>query len=169
MFCLQVVLQYERKNSKFSLQIAEFELRLSGMATFGQLYSNLFFYPLYIGLCLLLMLIYSVVYLLLAIYVERINPGGFGVAQPWNYLFKKTYWKPQATATVQPSDRIENLSNKVDAARGHNHWIEANPVTSLENPSLTISHLTKVIILLFLSCLQMSCISVEIRKVLCSF
>ena len=65
LFCLQVILQYERKNCEFFFNHYSFiktfyALKLVKVIGFGQLYSNLFTYPLYIGLCLLLMLIYSV-------------------------------------------------------------------------------------------------------------
>ncbi|CAF4147319.1 unnamed protein product [Rotaria sp. Silwood2] len=130
MFCLQVVLQYERKSS--------------GMTTFEQLYSNLYTYPLYIGICLLLMLIYTVIYFFLAMYVERVNPGEFGVSQPWNYLFKKSYWKPHATSIVRPLDSNDRLTHKNDGIYGSNGWIELNSMTNtINNPSLTVSHLTK--------------------------
>jgi ATP-binding cassette subfamily A (ABC1) protein 3 len=90
------------------------------------------------------MLVYSVIYLLLAIYIERINPGEFGVAQPWNYLFKKSYWKPRATATVRPLHNNEKAENKNDEIYGNNDWVELNPMMNMKNPSLTVSHLTKV-------------------------
>jgi ATP-binding cassette subfamily A (ABC1) protein 3 len=106
------------------------------------------------------MLIYSVIYLLLAIYVERVNPGEFGVAQSWNYIFKKSYWKPQATSSVRPGSsdegpRYQNGGIRPMSSNGepgyqnggifsHNHWIELNPMTSMKNLSLTVSHLTKV-------------------------
>lgn len=105
-------------------------------ATFEQLYSNLYSYPLYIGVCLLLMLIYSVIYLILAIYIERINPGEFGIAQPWNYLFKKSYWSPKSMTSIQPTQH--------SAVYGHNVWVELNPISKSKEPSLSISHLTKV-------------------------
>ncbi|CAF3392848.1 unnamed protein product [Rotaria sp. Silwood1] len=129
MFCLQVVLQYERRSN--------------GMTTFEQLYSNLYTYPLYIGICLLLMLIYSVIYFFLAIYVERVNPGEFGVSQSWNYLFKKSYWKPHATPLVQPFDDNDRLTHKSDGIYGSNCWIELNSMRNTINPSVTVLHLTK--------------------------
>ncbi len=91
-----------------------------------------------------MMLIYSVIYLLLAIYVERINPGEFGIAQSWNYLFKKSYWKPQATATVQPVESYPKSPSRNSSAYSRNHWIESNPTSHVKSPSLTVSHLTKV-------------------------
>ncbi|CAF0732502.1 unnamed protein product [Adineta steineri] len=123
MFCLQVVLQYERRGV--------------GITTFNQLYSNVFSYPLYIGICLLLMLIYSVIYLFLAIYVERVNPGEFGVAQSWNYLFKRSYWKPSATSVVKPSNSNGHIGD------GNTNWIEMSSMKNKKDPSLIISHLTK--------------------------
>ncbi len=108
------------------------------MATFQQLYSNIFDYPLYIGLCLLLMLIYSVIYIFLAIYVERLNPGEFGISQPWNYLFKKSYWT--SSSSVQPTD-LDKMNNGIS---NKNHWIELNTNDKKKNPTMTIDHLTKV-------------------------
>jgi len=88
------------------------------------------------------MLIYSVIYLILAIYVERINPGEFGVAQPWNYLFKKSYWTSKATSTIEPIQYNEVYGNNV--------WVELNPIVKSKEPSLSISHLTKVYPFFFL-------------------
>jgi ATP-binding cassette subfamily A (ABC1) protein 3 len=98
-----------------------------------------------------MMLIYSVIYLLLAIYIERVNPGQFGVAQPWNYLFKKSYWKPQATGIVQPVDTGEKPANKTDGIYGSNQWIELSSMSNKKTPSLTVSNLTKVNNRFFLS------------------
>ena len=106
------------------------------MATVAQLYSNLFDYPLYIGLCLLLMLVYSFIYMLLAVYVERINPGEFGVAQPWYYPFRKFCCKPQTNTTISPARR----SSDFDTA---NHWIDPNPVIRGTLPSVSTINLTK--------------------------
>lgn len=106
------------------------------MITFNHLYWNIFPYPLYIGLCLLMMLIYSVIYFFLAIYVERVNPGEFGVSQPWNYLCRKSYW----TSSVQPT------SGKMDSDRisSPNHWIETKNTSKLKRPTMIIDRLNKV-------------------------
>jgi hypothetical protein len=90
------------------------------------------------------MLIYSVIYLLLAIYVERVNPGEFGVSQQWNYIFKKSYWKPHATSTVQPFDGIEKLAHENDGIHERSCWIEMSSTAGMKSPSVTVSHLTKV-------------------------
>ncbi|CAF4226347.1 unnamed protein product, partial [Rotaria sordida] len=128
LFCLQVMEQYERRSS--------------GMVTYGELYSNIFEYRLYIGLCLLLMLIYSILFMFLAIYLEHINPGEFGISQPWNYLFKKSYWKP---STVRPIGIENNNFSKINnnGISNENHWIELNSIENDKKPTMTINHLTK--------------------------
>jgi hypothetical protein len=115
------------------------------------------------------MLVYSVIYLLLAIYVERINPGEFGVAQSWNYLFKKYYWKPRAASAVQPLDDKKILGSKTNGHYGNNHWIELSPVIKTNLPSVTMSHLTKVNNQIFIFSVLMNCICVEIWKIPSSF
>lgn len=113
------------------------------MVSYGELYSNIFSYKLYIGLCLLLMLIYSVMYFFLAIYVERINPGEFGVPQPWNYIFKRTYWRPSA---VSPADFNESDTMKHNGIT--NGDIKLDLIGQIEkktkSTSVKISHLNKV-------------------------
>ena len=116
----------------------------AGMTSFEHLYSNIFSYQLYIGICLLMMIIYSFLYLLLAMYIERVNPGEFGISQPWYFPFTKAYWKPQSAAMVSPVMEAA----KPDVVNT-NPWIDTRPVvrsgsTDQPQPALTISHLTKV-------------------------
>jgi hypothetical protein len=90
------------------------------------------------------MLAYSVIYLLLAIYIERVNPGEFGVAQPWYYLFKKSYWNPRSRATVQPIEANGQPKHRKRGIFGQNHWIEFDAMSNTRSPAVTLSHLTKV-------------------------
>ncbi|CAM4813346.1 unnamed protein product [Rotaria magnacalcarata] len=128
MVCVQVLLQYERK--------------CVAAITFSELYSNLFTYPLYIGICLLLMLVYSIVYMLLAIYVERINPGSFGISQPWNYLCKIGYWKSRSSSSIKHID-ISKTQSKDESTIEKNHWIEPNALAHTKLPILSIHNMTK--------------------------
>ncbi len=114
------------------------------MVTFGQLYSNLFDYPLYIGLCLLLMIVYSFIYMLLAVYVERINPGEFGVAQPWYFVFKKMCFKQTTMSLVTPSNSLQNHGKMNITVNTTNHWIDSNPIANGIGPSISTINLTKV-------------------------
>jgi len=116
MFCLQVILQYERKANNL---------------TMNEIYSNLFSYRLYIGICLLTMLIYSVIYFCLAIYIERINPGEFGIAQPWFYPFRISRLP---TATVRPSE----------IRQSNNQWVELSSIDNSRKAAVSIQNLTKV-------------------------
>jgi hypothetical protein len=144
LFCIQVLQQYERRSGQLIRKKSSTSrlIFLGDMATLAQLYSNVFNYPLYIGLCLLLMLIYSVIYMFLAIYVERLNPGEFGISQPWNYIFKKSYWS--TSSTVRPTD-IENGLHKIsNGTSNDNHWIELNTHERKKDPTMTIDHLNKV-------------------------
>lgn len=88
------------------------------------------------------MLIYSVIYFFLAIYVERLNPGEFGVSQPWNYIFKKSYWK---TAKIQPLNTDLRSEKEPNRMANTNHWIELNHIDKKPTPAMTIDHLNKVI------------------------
>ncbi|CAF2146243.1 unnamed protein product [Rotaria magnacalcarata] len=126
LFCIQVMQQYDRRSG--------------GTASMGDLYTNIFQYKLYIGLCLLVMLIYSVMYFFLAIYVERLNPGEFGVAQRWNYLFQKSYWKPSVVSPIDSDDDFNIVNNGV--SKGSN-WMELDQVEQKKSPTMRISHLNK--------------------------
>ncbi len=119
------------------------------MATFEQLYSNLFNYPLYIGLCLLLMLVYSFIYMLLAVYVERINPGEFGVAQPWYFIFKQIGCRQKNITVVKSFNSIQNINETNGIVNTDNHWIDLNPVVNETCPSISIINLTKVRYVIF--------------------
>jgi hypothetical protein len=114
------------------------------MATFAQLYSNIFTYPLYIGICLLLMLVYSFIYMLLAVYVERINPGEFGVAQPWYFVFKQICCKQKSMSTIAPTDSLQNFDETNHIIHTTNHWIELDRSVNERSPSVSTINLTKV-------------------------
>lgn len=42
--------------------------------------------------CMASMLMASFVYILVAMYVERVYPGDYGIPEKWNYPFKKEFW-----------------------------------------------------------------------------
>ncbi|CAF2249794.1 unnamed protein product [Rotaria magnacalcarata] len=131
LFCLEVIQQYERKSGN--------------MTTFKDFYSNLFTYPLYIGICLLLMIAYSIIYMVLAVYIERINPGQFGVSQPFFYpCLRKN--KISKTIPISYSDENGSLStNRITKSKisKHDHWIEMDSTIYRIYPLIRIKHLTK--------------------------
>jgi hypothetical protein len=150
MFCLLVIQQYERNSGSlfFALFIiiiiSTKTFRLDGMATFEQLYSNIFNYPLYIGICLLLMLVYSFIYMILAVYVERINPGEFGIAQPWYFVFKQICYKQKRIVTGTPFNSLQNSNQTNNTVNTANQWIDLKSMVNEMRPSISIMNLTKV-------------------------
>ncbi|CAF0854184.1 unnamed protein product [Adineta ricciae] len=42
--------------------------------------------------CLIMMLVDSVIYMLLTVYIENVFPGEYGIPQPWYYPLTKKYW-----------------------------------------------------------------------------
>ena len=105
------------------------------------MYTNLFSYPLYVGICLLMMLVYSVLYFFAAIYVERINPGEFGVARPFYYIFPTCCCKKKETAAISP---VENPMRSTSGTERENGWIELNPLGPHRRATVTTHNLTKV-------------------------
>lgn len=45
-----------------------------------------------LGAIIAMLLLDAVLYLLIALYVEQIMPGTYGVPKPWNFLFTKVFW-----------------------------------------------------------------------------
>ena len=132
-------------------------LFVGDIASFQQMYTNIFDYPLYIGICLLLMLVYSVMYFFLAIYVERLNPGEFGVAQPWNYLCKRSKWKG-STIRPETSNIDKDLGRNGNGAAPENHWLELTRQDRKKQPAMTIDHLNKVTLSFFQEHVLISCL-----------
>ncbi|CAF3734537.1 unnamed protein product [Rotaria sordida] len=80
--------------------------------------------------------------MILAIYIERINPGEFGISQPWNYLCKKGYWKSQQVSSIKQT-KINKNKDKDYSTIENNHWIESSSLANTKLPVLSINHMTK--------------------------
>ncbi|CAF1280253.1 unnamed protein product [Rotaria sordida] len=81
--------------------------------------------------------------MILAIYIERINPGEFGISQPWNYLCKKGYWKSQQVSSIKQT-KINKNKDKDYSTIENNHWIESSSLANTKLPVLSINHMTKM-------------------------
>lgn len=44
------------------------------------------------GHVILMLLLDSLLYLLIALYLEQVLPGPYGTPKPWNFLFTKDFW-----------------------------------------------------------------------------
>ena len=81
--------------------------------------------------------------MLLAIYIERINPGAFGISQPWNYLCKIGYWKSRSSTSIKHIN-ISKTQSKDESIMENNHWIESSALAQSKLPILSIHNMTKV-------------------------
>lgn len=94
LFAFQIIFQYERSGMKslfycimtwkvkFNLVIFKGE-----SLGFPQLYKNLYNDPLNLGVILLIMIIWTVVYIPVTWYIERIFPGDYGAPLPFYFPF----------------------------------------------------------------------------------
>ncbi|XP_055602217.1 phospholipid-transporting ATPase ABCA3-like [Uranotaenia lowii] len=87
-----------------------------------------------VGLVIIMLLVDALIYLLIALYVEQVMPGEFGVAKPWNFLFKKEFW------TGIPSD--EDRAEKNGHVAENSKFFEPDP--SFTKPGIQIKNLRKV-------------------------
>nr|QUF59432.1 ATP-binding cassette transporter Abca3-like4 [Brachionus angularis] len=120
-FAIQIIYQYERSGKKLNL---------------FNLYKNLLNDELNLGALLASMLVWSFVYLLASWYIEKISPGEFGIKQPWNFIFKKSYWNENKT------DKIEYNNEELINEENYNDSFEREPIDL--NASVRIKNLTKV-------------------------
>ncbi|CAF4744310.1 unnamed protein product [Rotaria sp. Silwood1] len=84
--------------------------------------------------------------MILAVYIERVNPGQFGISQPFYYpCFPRN---KKNSSTVSISDYEENVWSSMNKTKTkiheHNHWIEMDSNTDKVCPLMRIKHLTKV-------------------------
>lgn len=63
-----------------------------------------------VGNTLIMLIVDSFIYLFIALYVEKIKPGDYGVAAPWYFLFTKSFWCNSKQAPEVDNDfRISSL------------------------------------------------------------
>lgn len=86
-----------------------------------------------VGLLVVTLLVAAFIYLLIALYVEKIFPGEYGVPEPWYFPFTSAFWCRQ--------DEYIRIS---DSSKMHRNskFIEEDPVG--RNAGIRISNLRKV-------------------------
>ncbi|CAF3347478.1 unnamed protein product [Rotaria sp. Silwood1] len=62
--------------------------------------------------CIIMMLIDSVIYMLLTVYIENVFPGEYGIPQVWYYPFTKTYWFGFDAKKIR--QRTEEMESRVN-------------------------------------------------------
>ncbi|XP_065093705.1 phospholipid-transporting ATPase ABCA3-like [Ochlerotatus camptorhynchus] len=87
-----------------------------------------------VGVVIVMLLVDALIYLGIALYVEQVMPGQYGVAKPWNFLFKKEFWTKKPVKTEElPRRGIE---------RQNSRYFETDPSSS--NAGIQIKNLRKV-------------------------
>lgn len=59
----------------------------------------------------LMLILDSILYMLIAMYVEKIRPGMYGVPLPWYFPFTKKFWSPDKTKMAGKSIFIKPISS----------------------------------------------------------
>ncbi|XP_052897147.1 phospholipid-transporting ATPase ABCA3-like [Anopheles moucheti] len=75
-----------------------------------------------IGLVIIMLLVDAVLYLLIALYVEQVMPGEFGIARPWYFPFTKEFWVRNRTPSRDTLFNREEQSATTDS-----RYIEQDP------------------------------------------
>jgi ATP-binding cassette subfamily A (ABC1) protein 3 len=98
---------------------------------------------LHLGYVLMMLLVDAFLYLMIALYVEKIYPGDYGVPEKWNYPFTASYWRRTSNDTdaemrvldgadgVSVKDLRKVFSNNYVAVEGLNLNMKENQVTVL--------------------------------------
>lgn len=86
-----------------------------------------------VGLLVVTLLIAALLYLMIALYVEKIFPGEYGVPLPWYFPFTRTFWFDQSEyVRIGDSPKMH----------GNLDFIEDDPIG--RNAGIRISNLRKV-------------------------
>ena len=67
--------------------------------------------PTNVGTQMIMLLVDSLLYYLLGLYIDTISPGQWGIPRPWNFFCMPSYWSPPKKSQVDVSKEIvtENL------------------------------------------------------------
>lgn len=87
-----------------------------------------------VGTAIIMLLVDAVIYLAIALYVEQVMPGQFGVAKPWNFFVKKEFWTKKTT-------KVEDIPRRV-LERQNSRYFEAEPNST--NAGIQTVNLRKV-------------------------
>nr|XP_023023597.1 ATP-binding cassette sub-family A member 3-like [Leptinotarsa decemlineata] len=65
-----------------------------------------------LGLTMQMLVVDSVLYMLLALYIEAVFPGEYGVPQPWNFPFVVSYWCGQEYCMDDKNDKYSSVEGE---------------------------------------------------------
>ncbi|XP_055596640.1 phospholipid-transporting ATPase ABCA1-like [Uranotaenia lowii] len=98
-----------------------FGLRLIGVyegLTLGMQWSTLFHDSdvdnINLGSIMLMLLADAVIYMIIALYIEQVFPGEFGLAEPWYFPFSKRYWLGETPVKGETVDESSSTNNNIE-------------------------------------------------------
>lgn len=106
-----------------------------------------------LGAIILMLIVDICLYLVLALYVEAIFPGNFGVPQPWYFPFMKAYWCNEALTVhdyeenkiVKNGKNFEEFTDKLPTGiqlKGLSKVFKANTAVNKLNLDMYEGHIT---------------------------
>ncbi|XP_041450716.1 LOW QUALITY PROTEIN: phospholipid-transporting ATPase ABCA3-like [Drosophila obscura] len=105
-----------------------------------------------VGAILFLMILFSLISILICLYMERVRPGEFGMPQPWNFPCTKRFWcptknirrvvslSPPGLFLVQPTDEERRSADK-SPERKTSKFVDAS--AKGKTPGVQIKNLSK--------------------------
>ncbi|XP_026317827.1 ATP-binding cassette sub-family A member 3-like [Hyposmocoma kahamanoa] len=132
-----------------------FSILLSHEGAGGMQWDTFFYSPteesprLLFGHIVIMMIVDSILYMLLTLYLEQILPGPFGSPQKWNFIFDKSYWMGISATDDAPLKGYsnENIIVKEEDPSGHTVGVKIKNLTktygtftAVNNLSLNIYH-----------------------------
>lgn len=68
--------------------------------------------PFTVGDTIVLLLVDALIFLIVALYVEQIMPGEYGVPEVWYFPFTKSYWCKNSKVSISDDDNFMDYGNK---------------------------------------------------------
>lgn len=101
--------------------LTDLELLGDGMQWSNVWHSSLYGDNLPIGIIMVFMLLTSVALLLITLYIERVLPGAYGVAEPWYFPFTKVFWCGGHPRRDDPHSRSDNNDDNFEKTPDNLH------------------------------------------------
>ncbi|XP_055306584.1 phospholipid-transporting ATPase ABCA3-like [Sitodiplosis mosellana] len=96
-----------------------------------------------LGILMLYMLASSLLHLLIALYVEKVMPGDYGVPEKWYFPFTKRFWFGIPFDACTESDAISSNPNIETDPSGYHVGVRVNHLHKIySNKKVAVNHLT---------------------------
>ncbi|KAJ9595633.1 hypothetical protein L9F63_013185 [Diploptera punctata] len=64
-----------------------------------------------LGVVMLMLMFDIVLFIIIALYVDTVFPGKYGIPKPWNFLCKRSYWKSDYRPEQLQTEEVEDSEN----------------------------------------------------------